>query len=54
MATQQAANMVLSLARRSFLHCYFERRKATGGNLAFPFSPSVSKEARSTNSPSIT
>lgn len=37
---QISANMVLSLARSSFLHCYFEGRKATAGNLAFPFSPS--------------
>ena len=39
-ATQQASNMVLSLARSSFLHGYFDGRKATAGNLAFPFSPS--------------
>jgi hypothetical protein len=39
-ATQAASNMVLSLARSSFLHGYFEGRKATAGNLAFPFSPS--------------
>lgn len=39
-ATQQAANTVLSLARSSFLHGYFDGRKATAGNLAFPFSPS--------------
>ncbi len=38
--TQDAANFVLSLARSQFLHCYFEGRKATAGNLAFPFSPS--------------
>ena len=37
---QPAANYVLSVARSSFLHCAFEGRKATGGNLAFPFSPS--------------
>ena len=39
-ATQAGSNMVLSLARSSFLHGYFEGRKATAGNLAFPFSPS--------------
>ena len=37
---QQTANAVLSLARSSFLHCGFDGRKATAGNLAFPFSPS--------------
>jgi hypothetical protein len=37
---QETANAVLSLARSSFLHCGFEGRKATAGNLAFPFSPS--------------
>lgn len=37
---QQAANAALSLARSTFLHCGFEGRKATAGNLAFPFSPS--------------
>lgn len=38
--TQQLASYVLSLARSSFLHCPFEGRKTTAGNLAFPFSPS--------------
>lgn len=38
--TQELANMILSLARSSFLHGYFPGRKATAGNLAFPFSPS--------------
>jgi hypothetical protein len=38
--TQELANMALSLARSSFLHGFFEGRKATAGNLAFPFSPS--------------
>ncbi|WP_144113836.1 acyclic terpene utilization AtuA family protein [Paraburkholderia sp. BCC1886] len=38
--TQELANMALSLARSSFLHGYFNGRKATAGNLAFPFSPS--------------
>lgn len=37
---QLTANYVLSLARSSFLHCPFEGRKTTAGNLAFPFSPS--------------
>jgi hypothetical protein len=39
-STQELANYVLSLARSSFLHCPFEGRKTTAGNLAFPFSPS--------------
>jgi hypothetical protein len=38
--TQAAASYVLSLARSSYLHCPFPGRKATAGNLAFPFSPS--------------
>lgn len=38
--TQALASYVLSLARSSYLHCPFEGRKATAGNLAFPFSPS--------------
>jgi hypothetical protein len=38
--TQSLASYVLSLARSSFLHCPFEGRKTTAGNLAFPFSPS--------------
>ena len=37
---QATADSVLSLARSSFLHCGFAGRKATAGNLAFPFSPS--------------
>lgn len=37
---QSTADVVLSLARSGFLHCGFEGRKATAGNLAFPFSPS--------------
>lgn len=37
---QELANYVLSLARSSFLHCPFDGRKTTAGNLAFPFSPS--------------
>lgn len=38
--TQDLADYVLSLARSSFLHCPFPGRRTTGGNLAFPFSPS--------------
>jgi hypothetical protein len=38
--TQALASYVLSLARSSYLHCPFAGRKATAGNLAFPFSPS--------------
>lgn len=38
--TDTLANYVLSLARSSYLHCPFQGRKATAGNLAFPFSPS--------------
>ena len=37
---QETADAILSLARSTFLHSGFEGRKATGGNLAFPFSPS--------------
>ena len=37
---QTTANAVLSLTRSTFLHAGFEGRKATAGNLAFPFSPS--------------
>ena len=37
---QEMANTILSLARSSYLHCDFEGRIATAGNLAFPFSPS--------------
>jgi len=38
--TDSLASYVLSLARSSYLHCPFQGRKATAGNLAFPFSPS--------------
>ena len=38
--TQVLADTVLSLARSSALHQAFPNRKATAGNLAFPFSPS--------------
>ena len=37
---QTTANAVLSLTRSTFLHAGFQGRKATAGNLAFPFSPS--------------
>ena len=38
--TQETANTVLALLRSSALHCPFEGRTTTAGNLAFPFSPS--------------
>jgi hypothetical protein len=38
--SQELANTVLALVRSSALHCPFEGRKTTAGNLAFPFSPS--------------
>jgi hypothetical protein len=38
--SQELANTVLALLRSSALHCPFEGRKTTAGNLAFPFSPS--------------
>ncbi len=38
--TQEAASAFLALLRSSMLHCPFEGRKTTAGNLAFPFSPS--------------
>lgn len=38
--TRELADYVLSLARSSFLHCPFEGRKTTAGNLAFSSSPS--------------
>jgi hypothetical protein len=37
---QELADTILSLARSTALHQSFEGRKATAGNLAFPFSPS--------------
>lgn len=39
-ASQELADTVLSLARSTALHQDFAGRKATAGNLAFPFSPS--------------
>jgi hypothetical protein len=38
--TQELADSVLALARSTALHQSFPGRKATAGNLAFPFSPS--------------
>lgn len=38
--TQEIADTVCSLARSRMLHCDFEGRKSSAGNLAFPFSPS--------------
>jgi len=38
--TQELADSVVSLARSTALHQSFPGRKATAGNLAFPFSPS--------------
>jgi hypothetical protein len=37
---QDLADNIISLARSTALHQAFEERKATAGNLAFPFSPS--------------
>ena len=39
-STQEHADTVISLARSTALHQPFPNRKATAGNLAFPFSPS--------------
>ena len=38
--TQKIADTVCSLARSRMLHCDYEGRRTTAGNLAFPFSPS--------------
>ena len=38
--TQEAADALVALARSKALHQGFPERKATAGNLAFPFSPS--------------
>ncbi|MBR5505552.1 MAG: acyclic terpene utilization AtuA family protein [Clostridia bacterium] len=38
--TKDIADTVCSLARSRCLHCDFDGRKSTAGNLAFPFSPS--------------
>ena len=38
--TQQMADTLCSFARSTMLHCSYPGRVATGGNLAFPYSPS--------------
>jgi len=38
--TQQVADTLCSYARSTLLHCSYPGRVATGGNLAFPYSPS--------------
>ncbi|HOV78665.1 MAG TPA: acyclic terpene utilization AtuA family protein [Bacillota bacterium] len=38
--TQDVADTICSFARSTMLHCSYPGRKATAGNLAFPFSPS--------------
>lgn len=38
--TQEVADTVCALARSRMLHCDYDGRKSTAGNLAFPFSPS--------------
>lgn len=38
--TQETADTVCGFARSTMLHCSYPGRKATAGNLAFPFSPS--------------
>ncbi|WP_270168690.1 acyclic terpene utilization AtuA family protein [Paenibacillus sp. SYP-B4298] len=38
--TQELANAICSSLRSTFLHYGYEGRKATAGNLAFPFAPS--------------
>ena len=39
-STQEIADTVCALVRSRMLHCDYEGRKSTAGNLAFPFSPS--------------
>ena len=39
-ATQELANTICSTARSTMLHYGYEGRRATAGNLAFPYSPS--------------
>ena len=39
-ATQEIADTVCALLRSRMLHCDYEGRKCSAGNLAFPFSPS--------------
>lgn len=38
--TQEKANAVLAFARATLLHCHYEGRMTTAGNIAFPFAPS--------------
>ncbi|TAH74932.1 MAG: acyclic terpene utilization AtuA family protein [Anaerolineaceae bacterium] len=38
--TQDLADTICSYMRSTFLHCDYEGRKTTAGNLAFPFAPS--------------
>ncbi len=38
--TQSIADTICSLARSRMLHCDYEGRKSSAGNIAFPFSPS--------------
>lgn len=38
--TQEIADTICSLARSRMLHCDYEGRKSSAGNVAFPFSPS--------------
>ena len=38
--TQDIADTICSLARSRMLHCDYEGRKSSAGNVAFPFSPS--------------
>ena len=38
--TQDIADTICSLARSRILHCDYDGRKSTAGNVAFPFSPS--------------
>jgi hypothetical protein len=38
--TQLIADTVCALVRSRMLHCDYEGRKCSAGNLAFPFSPS--------------
>jgi hypothetical protein len=38
--SQEIANTICSFMRSTFLHCDYEGRKTTAGNLAFPFAPS--------------
>ncbi len=38
--TQEIADAICACMRSTFLHCDYEGRKTTAGNLAFPFAPS--------------